>query len=52
MLSKQELSLILQLVANSTIKGADALIVGALVQKIQTLINEPEKENGDLLAER
>jgi hypothetical protein len=44
MLSKQELSLILQLVANSTIKGGDALIVGALIQKIQGLIEVKDPE--------
>lgn len=43
MLSKQELGLILQLIANSTIRGGDAITVGVLIQKIQGLINVPDK---------
>lgn len=45
MLSKQELGLILQLIAVSNIQGKDDIVVGVLIQKIQGMINEPEKAN-------
>ena len=42
MFTKQELGVIGQLISKTDIKGADALTVAVLLQKIDKLIKEPK----------
>lgn len=44
MFSKQELSIIGQLIQKADIKGGDAIIVAQLLVKIDNLLKEPVKE--------
>ena len=45
MLTKQELSVIMQLISKADIKGADAITVAVLLQKIDKILKEePKKE--------
>ena len=44
MFTKQELIAILQLIGNSNIKGADALAVASLIQKIEGLIKKETEQ--------
>jgi hypothetical protein len=49
MFSKEELTMILQLIAVVQIQCKDAKVVSDLQSKIQGIINEPEKKNDNLI---
>ena len=46
MLTKQELSVIMQLISKADIKGGDAITVALLLKKIDGLIKEEPKKEG------